>query len=108
MRPRRNRSARRAQPRRRRPVLPLTIVGVAIVLAALVVASRPWAVRPALEPMPHPARLADAQTALRTGIALGREHRNLEAIPYFRRVLELRPGEWDSHSNLSSALGNSA
>jgi len=48
------------------------------------------------------------QEAHDRGIALARSGDPLGAVPYFRRVVALRPDSWNAHENLAGALGNGA
>jgi tetratricopeptide (TPR) repeat protein len=50
----------------------------------------------------------DRETANRTALALGRQGRHQESIPYFREVVRQDPGSGIAHENLGSALGNGA
>ena len=50
----------------------------------------------------------DREEANRTALALGRQGRHQESIPYFREVVRQDPRSGIAHENLASALGNGA
>ena len=50
----------------------------------------------------------DPEASNQTALALGRQGRHLESIPYFREVVQQDPRSAIAHENLASALGNGA
>jgi hypothetical protein len=68
-----------------------------------------WRFFPPHAPAPWTGGLGlDSQDANRTALALGRQGRHLESIPYFREVVRQDPSSGIAHENLASALGNGA
>ena len=55
-----------------------------------------------------PIAALDVTQAHERGMELARGGDPLGAVPYFRRVVALRPDSWNAHENLAGAVGNGA
>ena len=100
-----SRSRSSAAPAKPRAVrwLPGVVVALVLALPAVWLVSRTPRRHPGVV---DPLAAIGVAEAHERGMDLARGGDPLGAVPYFRRVMELRPDSWNAHENLAGALGN--